>query len=225
MTAPLSSVRGIFLNLAAILGLAVSTCAQGMMRPPHVPGEFKPVVGSGAEYQMTTKDGKNQTFAMAVVGKEPIEGQDGYWLEWRIDSGHGKMLMKQLMVEQPGSVAIKRTIVQPPGRPPIEMPAMMMNMQHEPPNATAGGHGHGMGEMLGNESITVPAGTFDCQHFRSTESGHTADVWASVKVSPYGLVKMTSSEGTSMVLEKVLDHENSQITGEPQKMPFPGMPR
>jgi hypothetical protein len=222
MAAP-RSIRSIILILAGILGLAISARAQGMMRPPHVPGEFKPVIGSGGEYQMTAKDGKNQTFAMAVVGKENVEGHDAYWLEWRMDSGHGKMLLKQLMVTQPGNVGVKRMIVQTPGRPPMEMPGMMMNMQHEPPNATEAG-GRGMGEMLGTESITVPAGTFDCQHFRSTENGHTADVWVSAQVSPYGLVRMTSSDGTSMVLEKVLDHETSQITGEPQKMPFPGMP-
>ena len=43
-------------------------------------------------------------------------------------------------------------------------------------------------------------------------------------LAPYGLVKMTSAD-TNMVLVKVLDHETSQITGEPQKMNFPGMPQ
>ena len=82
---------------AALLGLGISAWSQGMMRPPHVPGEFKPVVGSGSEYQMLIKDGKTQSFDMAVVGKESVDGKDAYWLEWRIDNERGKMVMKQLM--------------------------------------------------------------------------------------------------------------------------------
>ena len=117
-------------------------------------------------------------------------------------------------------------IVQPPGRPPMEMPVGMMNMgmEHEH-QAEVEGSGHGMGEMLGSETVTVPAGTFDCQHFRATREGPDRGRVVSRQVSPYGLVKMTSSDGTSMVLEKVLDHERSQIAGEPQEMNFPGIPR
>ena len=113
--------------------------------------------------------------------------------------------------------------MQAPGRPPMEMPlAMMSRMGGGPhPPATSG---HPQGEMLGTESVTVPAGTFTAEHFRSTNNGRTSDVWASTKVAPYGLVKMTSAD-TNMVLVKVLDHETSQITGEPQKMNFPGMPQ
>lgn len=224
MVSLMSSVRSVVLTTAAVLGIAISAFSQGMMRPPHVPGEFKPVVGSGGEYQMTMKDGKTQAFAMAVVGKETVEGQDAYWLEWRMDSQRGKILMKQLMLVQPGNTAVKRMIVQTPGRPPMEMPIgmMAMGMQHEHQMESQAG-GHGMGEMVGSQTVTVPAGSFDAQHFRSTDNGRIADVWASAKVSPYGLVKMTSSDGTSMILQKVLDHEGSQITGEHQKMNFPGM--
>jgi hypothetical protein len=96
-----------------------------------------------------------------------------------------------------------------------------MGAGNRPP---AAGADHGQGEMLGTESVTVPAGTFTAEHFRSTNNGKVSDVWASTKVAPYALVKMTSAD-TTMVLVKVLDHETSQITGEPQKMNFPGMPQ
>ena len=74
-----------------------------------------------------------------------------------------------------------------PGRPPMEMPVGMMHMGQSR-QQPAPGAGHGKGELVGSQSVTVPAGTFDCQHFRSTENGQQADVWASTKVSPYGLV-------------------------------------
>lgn len=219
----MTSIQRLTLTVAAVLGFAVSACAQGMMRPPHVPGEFKPVVGAGAQYQMSTKDGKTQTFAMAVVGKEDVDGQDGYWLEWRIDTGQGKMVMKQLMA----GGQVKRMIMQPPGQPPMEMPAGMLSMaaRHGQPDSSDAGPGHAKGELLGTESVTVPAGTFESQHLRSTVNGKNADVWATGQVSPYGLVKMVTSDGTTMVLQKVLDHEVSQIQGEPRKMNMPGMPQ
>ena len=78
------------------------------------------------------------------------------------------------------------------------------------------------GEKVGSETITVPAGTFECEHYRKQEPRGTMDVWISSKVSPYGTVKMSNGEMT-LVLEKQLSNETTHIKGEPQKMdmPFP----
>ena len=116
-------------------------------------------------------------------------------------------------------------IMQRPGQPPMEMPSFMMNMmqQHQPPPVTgnAGDAGHGdMGELVGTESITVPAGTFECQHYRKQDSKGTTDLWISTQVTPYAMVKMTGPN-VSMVLKKVLTNEASHIKGEPQKMQMP----
>jgi len=104
----------------------------------------------------------------------------------------------------------------------MEMPAAMMNMTQR----GSGGHAATTtdpGVKVGSETITVPAGTFDCEHYRKQTQGGPVDFWVSAKVSPYGTVKMTTGEMT-MVLEKVLSNETSHIKGEPQKMNF-GMPR
>ena len=217
----MTQFRNWALALGAALGLATVCWSQGMMRPPEMPGQFNPVVGSGGEYQITS-NGKTINWTYAVVGKETANGQDGYWLEMRADTARGKMVMKQLMVSQPGKMQIERMIMQAPGRPPMEMPMAMMSRMGGGTHAAASDHPQG--ELVGTESLTVPAGTFTAEHFRSTTNGKTADVWASTKVAPYGLVKMTSAD-TTMVLVKVLDHETSQITAEPQKMNFPGMPQ
>lgn len=204
------------------MGCAGAVRAQMMgMRPPEIPGVFKPVVGSGAQYNVDTKNGKME-MAIAIVGKETVDGSDGYWTEIRMLNGKGAgMIMKELTVmtgDQPG---IKRMIVQPPGRPPMEMPMSMMAMMKNLPKAQATGKEHGLGEVIGTESVTVPAGTFECQHYQSKSDHGTTDVWFTTKVSPYGMVKTTSADGT-MVLDKVLSGETSQIKGEPQQMP--GMP-
>lgn len=220
--------RSTVIAFVVCLGFSAAAWAQmGMMRPPQIPGEFKPVVGSGAQYAMSTKQGK-MDMAVAVVGKESVDGADGYWMETRMLSGKGAgMISKILMViggDQPG---VKRMIVQMPPRPPMEMPVNMMGMMHGMGQNTPKPEGgpHDKGELVGTETVTVPAGTFECQHYRSQGQMGTSDVRFTTKVSPYGLVKMTSAE-TSMELEKVLSNETSQIKGEPQKMGMgmPGMP-
>lgn len=215
-----------------VISLAATITAagqrMGMGQAPHIPGMFAPVVGSGAEYQITTEKGEPLDWTYAVVGEEDVDGQKGYWLEIRTNARGGEMIMKQLMVTGGATPGIKRMIMQPPGRGPMEMPVGMMNrmMRHgaESAEAKGSGAGHGMGEIVGTETITVPAGTFTCEHYRSTSNGETSDMWVSTKVAPYGLVKMTSAK-TTMTLQKTLEHETSKITGEPQKMPMiPGMP-
>ena len=140
----------------------------------------------------------------------------------------GEMVMKQLTVVSPTETGIKRMIVQQPGKPPMEMPGMMMSMmqQHQAPpiTPTGGAKGKGgMGELVGTESVTVPAGTFTCQHYRTQGNGRSgpSDVWISMSVTPYGLVKLTNSD-TTMELKKILSNETSHIKGEPQQMQGPG---
>ncbi len=210
--------------ITTILCFTISGWAQGMRggmgrRAPHLLGDFKPVVGSGAQYQMTMQN-KTMNFAYVVVGKEDVEGSTGYWMEIRTQGAEmpGEMVMKQLLVLGGDKPQIKRMIMQSPGRPPMEMPAMMLNMGQR---GQAGGSGDASpGEKVGTETVTVPAGTFECDHYRKQEPHGTVDVWISSKVSPYGTVKMTTGE-TTMVLEKILSNEASHIQGEPQKMNIP----
>jgi hypothetical protein len=140
----------------------------------------------------------------------------------------GEMVMKTLTVVSATESGVKRMIMQRPGQPPMEMPSMMMSMmqQHQPhPTTPSGGGGKGnMGELVGTESVTVPAGTFSCQHYRKQENNGPVDLWISTEVTPYALVKMTGTDMT-MVLKKVLTNETSHIKGEPQKMQIPGMPQ
>jgi hypothetical protein len=181
-------------------------------------GAFNPVVGSGAEYQMVVKD-RTMKFVYAVVGKEDVEGSTGYWMEIRSSGPDtpGETVMKQLMVLGGDRPQIKRMITQSAGRPPIELPTAMMNMQQRGGRGQPGDSDPGV--KVGSETITVPAGTFDCEHYRKQTPSGPVDVWVSTKVSPYGTVKMASSEMT-MVLERVLSNETSHIQGEPQKLKF-----
>jgi hypothetical protein len=192
---------------------------------PTMPGLSNPTPGAGSEYTITSK-GKDMDMAIVTLGKEDVDGGAGYWLEMRMNSPetNGEMVMKQLMVPTGPQPGIKRMIIQAAGRPPMEMDPMMMNMFQQrgghPMVSGGGGENGGRGELIGTESVTVPAGTFNCQHYRSSNATGTTDVWISTDVTPYAMVKMTSSD-TTMVLKKVLTDEKSHIVGEPQKMQMP----
>jgi hypothetical protein len=210
----------IFLSTATI---AAAQFGHRGPRAPQIPTPFKPVVGSGAEYQFTGKK-ENANFAYAVVGKEQVDGNEGYWLEIRINNQKmkGEMVMKELMAMNGSQPVLKKLITQAPGRDPMEMPSAMLGMIRSHTPAATGGNEKtgGLGQKVGTETITVPAGTFTCDHYRTQEEGSTVDLWVSSKVSPYGVVKMVRNDAT-MVLEKVLTNETSHIHGTPKKFQMP----
>ncbi|HXN74539.1 MAG TPA: hypothetical protein VN861_18475 [Candidatus Acidoferrales bacterium] len=197
--------------LTALLLALVSTAASAQMgrfSSPHVSGFWNPVVGEGAQYSIQSQKGDKTDMQITVVGKESVDGKDAYWYEMSFNRGNGEMVMKQLMVLNGADTQISRMIMQMPGRPPMEMPTQMLHQDHAPQTADV----RTGGEDLGSDTITVPAGTFTCQHYRTKSGG---EVWVSQKVSPYGLVKSKSND-SSMELTKVITGAKDQITGTPQ---------
>lgn len=198
------------LMLAA--GLAVSASAQFDMKMPNVRGIWDPTVGSGALYQLDGKQGKSE-IEYAIVGTESVAGKPGHWLEMAIKSNEGLTVMKTLMVMDSNSLQMKRMIMQPPGEDPMEFPMEMM-MRGGGGRDTQTADLRNDAELVGSETITVPAGTFTCQHYRMKDK--SSDVWVAEKVAPYGLVKMTSKDG-NMTLVKVLTNAKTKIRGTPRK--------
>ncbi len=227
----MSSSKRAVMMLALALTVAAGAWAQrggkggmGMGPQPPMPGLQNPVVGSGAEYQMNAK-GKDMDIAYAIVGKEDVNGSPGIWLETRMQSAElgGEMVTKMLMVSSGPEAGMKRMITQAPGRPPMEMGGFMMGMMKPRQTQQSAGGKADMGELVGTESVTVPAGTYACQHYRKQEKSGAVDYWISTQVTPYAMVKLTGADMT-MVLKKTLTNETSHIKGEPQKMQMPEMP-
>jgi hypothetical protein len=210
------------------LAVAASASAQwggkgkGGPQAP-MPSLENAVMNSGAEYTMTVK-GKDTDISYAFVGKEDVKGDPGIWLETRMQSAEmgGEMVTKMLMVTTGPEPGMKRMITQTPGQPPMEMTGMMMGlMKSVKPKESAGKPDRG--ELVGTESVTVPAGTFTCQHYRKQEKNGQADYWIATQVASIGWVKMTTPDMT-MVLTKILTNETTHIKGEPKKMQMPEMP-
>jgi hypothetical protein len=201
---------------ACAVGAVVGANAQMGMGPriPTMRGVWNPVVGSGAVYQVDPKGGNKMDMEISIVGTETVEGKPGYWLETGFEDprGEGKMYSKVLIVLEGKETRHVRMIVQPPGQPPMEMPMQMMQRgTQQPPQAA---DMRDQAEDVGSESVTTPAGTFTCEHYRMKDG--SSDVWITPTVGPWGVVKSTGKD-TNMTLKKVVTNAKSHITGTPVK--------
>lgn len=179
-------------------------------------GVWHPEVGSGAAYEVQTKDSQKTAFELTVLGKESVAGGDGIWTEITMNNAQmgGEMVIKSLIVVSGDNTQTARVIMQFPGRPPMEMPSQMAQAHQRPQSADIRNNA----EDVGAESITVPAGTFASEHYRMKDG--SGDVWISEKVSPWGLVKYQGKDST-MVLTKTISDAKDKITGTP--VPFDPM--
>src|ERR1700730_6694176 len=201
---------------AMVLGVLLAGTARAQMGmgmragPPQVGGVWNPVVGQGAVYQSTNESGKKTEMEITVVGKESINGKDGYWLEMAMsnpDMG-GQVVMKHLFVLDGQQTHSGKTIMHMPGHPPMEMPAQMTQRQHSSQSSDM----RTDAQDLGSESITVPAGTFTCEHYRAKDG---SDSWLGKDVPPWGLIKHQGKDST-LVLVKVITDAKDKIVGTPQ---------
>ena len=200
----------VFAIFAAIL-LAAASSSQAQMgmdmfKRPSITKVFHPVVGRGAVYLDTDKDGKtSRTSEIAVVAKESFEGKEGFWMQIYSADSQGKAFVGKSLIT-PGDFEFHRMIIQPPGQQAMEIP-MKMNAARKEKIEEHAAEWH----SVGTESVTVPAGTFSCEHWRNDKTH--AEIWTSDKVTPFGMVREISGNGNTQVLSKLLDNATDRITG------------
>jgi hypothetical protein len=194
----------------AAVSLAVPAGAQFGPRMPSMSGIFHPVVGQGAAYEMQGRE-QGKGFEVAVVGKEDFQGQTGYWLEMTFqDPRGGAMVMKTLWVPEGPNAGTKRVIMLMNGQAyefPMNNPMMGGRMAQSAPHDIRSDKTI---VRVGTETITVPAGTFTCDHYRASDS--SSDAWISDKVAPWGLVKSVGKD-SNMVLVRQITDAKTKITG------------
>ena len=172
----------------------------------------------------------------SLVSDAKCEGKKCYWFEietWDEQSNHDivKFLSKEDMSSNdsgyfsliskhnddpayefdfgtPKDTTQKTTLENQPAEPVEPAPnpdAWMQNDKYEIKSA--------------KESVTVPAGTFECLHITeiNKESKEKVDIWYSEKALPLGFVKM-QSEDNKMELLELGDGAKSAITETPQKV-------
>jgi hypothetical protein len=200
------------LALIALATLASAAHAQrGMFRPPDMEGVWNPVVGSGGSYELQKSSGEKSQLDILIVGKESVGGKDAYWLEIVMQDPKrgGSLVMKMLSAFDGSSLEMTKTVIQLPGQSPMELPAQMSGQSKR----TVELKSHA--QSLGPDTVTTPAGTFAAEHWKSNDGG---EVWISPKAPPYGLIKSSSKDGTSLVLVRLITDAKDRITGTP--VPF-----
>jgi hypothetical protein len=193
-----------------VLVLAVPARAQmgmDLFRRPAIAKAFHPVVGKGALYEevsLGANGSRTRSMEIAIVGKDTVDGKDAYWMQYvALDEKQRSLTGKSLVTTD--DFQFHRMIVQMPGQGAMELPAnLARNSQNTMNEHLSEWH------SVGSDIITVPAGTFSCEHWRNDKDN--ADVWTSDKVTPFGMVKEAHKDG-STVLSKVLDSVPDRITG------------
>jgi hypothetical protein len=190
-------------SLCLTSGAAAQLGGMQLFSKPNIADIFKPVVGQGAVYQQTSEGKHGYEMEMTIVGKESTPNGQGYWMEVSMDRpGDQKMYSKILMTKD---FQFTKMIFQMPGQGAMEMPMNpndkdRSQMKDEMSKWT----------QVGTESITVPAGTFSCVHWKKDDG--TDEVWTSDKVSPMAMVKQVGKTH-SMVLVRQITGAQDHITG------------
>ena len=198
--------------ITLLFAMATVAGAQMGLRQTQLPrGVFHPVVGQGAVYETTKASDSKNAIEFDVVGKDSVDGKDAYWLEFTIhDTQMGDVLSKIEMVVDAGVTYTARTIMQMGNNPPMEMPAAMSSKTRTPVEIKD------KADDLGSESVTTPAGTYSCEHYRAKDG--SGDAWVSENVTPFGLVKSVDKDGSTFTLVKIVTGASDKITAAP--VPF-----
>jgi len=188
-------------------------------------GNVPITVGRWVSYKFTGGRTDGSTMRMAIIGSEKFGDSTYYWYEMQIGDMRGnkpnKMIM-QLLVAGIASprVAIRGLIMKDNDRPAMRAPDMMIGMMSR--SFTSGFSQYleqqckkGGITVVGVESITVPAGTFQTLHIRDSEGG---EAWASRELGTFPVVKVVGKDGMVMELTDRGTGAKSAITETPQPM-------
>jgi hypothetical protein len=212
------SMKAHLLLLALPLVSARAISAQGSSCIDQI---RVPAVGQWAEYQAVFKQQDPYTMRYAVIGEESRGGKALKWVELRMTGNKkdGNMVTQMLV---PGSAAelgdVQEVVMKPGDKPAMKIDGPMLAMIREQmkkqsfltdlcKDVT----------LVGGETVTVPAGKFKSQHFRSAKYG--SDSWVSSKV-PFSMIKTVGTDH-ELTLVRHGDGAESSITEEPKSMGGP----
>ncbi|MFI5235545.1 MAG: hypothetical protein ACHQXA_07545, partial [Gemmatimonadales bacterium] len=184
----------IALTLILSAALAAPAVAQG---PCGANGPHLPAVGAWASFNTVTpgRDGpRSSTMKMAYLNHE----SSGERLEFQITSERGAVVMQMLVDGFPYDASSMKEVVFKMGdRPAMKVGDQMMQMMRSrAPNSGITKEMCAELTKVGEETVTVPAGSFKTTHYHSASKN--TDVWVSSS-SPFGLIKEKGAD-TSMEL-------------------------
>ena len=219
----MSPIRRTLAALSLGAALAAPLAAQEMAELCRAALHITP--GQWSSYRYVGGKGDGTTMRLAIVNTARVSDSTFYWYEMRTVQG-GKTeqdaTIVQMLVAGLGTPKIEiRDLVMKSGtHKAMRYPQMLLHMMAGP---IAKGVASETGrrctseriEVVGWESVTVPAGTMRALHLKDVESG--GDAWFSPQV-PFGTVKVVGKDGFVMELTASGHDAKSSITETPQEM-------
>jgi hypothetical protein len=184
-------------------------------------------VGQWASFAVSGGASGGGKLRLAIVGSQRQGDSTLYWLEIAGTSATdpARNGIMQFLVADLGEHATPRAMIAKVGtQPPMKMPQQMLAMssqtaaQHN--SALAFTHHCEGAQVVGSETVAVPAGSFATLHVRSGGG----DAWVSKDI-PFAIVKLSGADGTGMALVGFGTDAKSSITETPQDPSLPGMPK
>jgi len=214
-------LRHVFLPLALLA--ATPLAAQDFQS--FCNGTVPVRVGAWAAYQFTGGRADGSTIRMAIISSERFGDSAYYWYEMQTTAAPNKKpnhtIMQILMagIASP-RVALRGFIMKNNDQPAMRAPDMMVGMmgrsftsgvsQYLEQHCKKGGT-----QVVGVESVTVPAGSFSAVHIKDSDGG---EAWLQPGVGVFSMVKVLSKDGMVMALTGRGSNATSAITETPQPM-------
>ncbi|MCD6418153.1 hypothetical protein J7M00_05165 [bacterium] len=199
--------------------------------------------GAWTLYEMTTSDNaESGKMKFSVVGQDKCDGEDCFWFEMEMWDGDDHTIMKFLSKGDmsTGNKKYSSVIIKHNDEPAYEFVAPQDTSEYSnmiPPGVDEEEYKEARDSRKRNveddrfevkeskETITVPAGTFNCTRYTTIdkETNEKNDVWVSDKVPLLGVVKMKNDDGEFVLADYGDNGAKSAITETPQKIDFKSM--
>jgi hypothetical protein len=190
----------------ALLGLEAPAQAQNCQELTKLPAS-----GSWAEWRAHDNE-----IRVAVLPPETRQGKPYVRMETKITESGRVMIMQGLApadrLDDTEEVIIKQG-TEPAMRLPKEMIQVGRELAGKDPSRTTCSAGM---KLVGQETVSVPAGTFATSRFKDEQSGY--EIWLSEQV-PFGMIKMRVGPDEEILLSAYGAGATSSISETPIEMP------
>jgi hypothetical protein len=208
--------------LSAVLVALAAGPLAGQNFADFCHGNPRLTVGQWSSYRYVGGRSDGTTMRMAIVGSEHEGDSTFLWYEMKIvDGKHPDRgpTITQMLVSGLGTAdfSIRGMVMKAGNHPAMRYPDMLLGAMSGPIRKGVGGMieqkcQKGAVDVLGWETVSVPAGGFRALHFRDGDD----EAWLSPELG-FPLVKLVSKQGTLELTGHGSDAQSS-ITETPQSM-------
>ena len=205
--------------------LAALVAAPTAARAQEACGGFvkAPAVGGWSEYLVRVPGTSDMAVRLAVTGADTRRERKLLWFETRVNGGAGTMVSRLLVPGYPYATSdVEDAVLKGVNGQVVQLgPDLLLRARDQelPRLHKSIAEGCATAQLVGNEQVTVRAGTFRTRHYRSAQAG--ADFWVASE-APFGLVKMTNTlDNSTMELVGRGTDATSSITGTPRVLNGP----